>query len=280
MGLQEANRGAGLQVLSLTGQRGEDSLETAREKGSEMGIEHPIGFTAYFGEQTPYLNMNVNAGLTFAFVIGKDGGLRWQGNHAGDRDEFLDAVRSALNAPAASPLSAGLAPDLAPELADAVEYYVTGEYDRAGTLADKLSKRFGGKSGADAQRLAELARELRAAVDQTASDFTARLDTALAERDPEALLRASSALERGFSRDVSKRAAGVRKAALKDPEWAEELEAWEAWLELEAERPPLFPVVQGKQEERYARRLTRWLGDRTEGPGVDRARAWLERWGG
>ena len=102
--------------------------------------------------------------------------------------------------------------------------------------------------------------------------------TSFDARDAEVLLTTAAALEAGFEKDSAKHAAERVKAATRDPEWGGEVEAWEEWLELAAERPALFPAVEGKPEARYAKRLAKWLGDRTEGPGVARARGWLERW--
>ena len=89
MGLQAANRDAGLQVLSLTGQWAEDTVEKAREEGAAMGIDHPIGYTAYFGEQTPYLNMNVGNN----FSMGVNYNYNTQFNTGQTSHEFKATLR-------------------------------------------------------------------------------------------------------------------------------------------------------------------------------------------
>ena len=56
------------------------------------------------------------------------------------------------------------------------------------------------------------------------------------------------------------------------------LTEWRAWMELESKRPVLFPARRDKASERFAKRLTSYLGKNEASPAAPQARAWLDRW--
>ena len=136
-----------LRIVSLTGLIGSDDDDTPGLKAIELGFDHAVALTDMFGDWTPYLNLNRMPGLTYAYVVGRAGGVVWKGDPSRKDDEFLDAVREALAAPRVRALPEGEDE----ELTDAISAYVEADYAKARKLAAKLGRRFGKKKGAEAE---------------------------------------------------------------------------------------------------------------------------------
>ena len=86
--LMKAHRDEGLSAYSITvaigdGQPDDHFVQVGREKG----LEHPLGVADGFGSMTPYVNMNESKGLTWCFVVGKEGGIRFNGDPSIDDAE-------------------------------------------------------------------------------------------------------------------------------------------------------------------------------------------------
>ena len=149
--MHAANATDDLRVIALTGMIGSDSDETPLEKARELDIQYAVGLTAMFGEWTPYLNLKKMPSLTYAFVIGRSGGVVWRGDTSRDTDEFIEAVRAALAAPKLRPLPASADA----ELAEAVAAYALGDLLKARKLAEKTAASFGKKKGEAAQAIVD-----------------------------------------------------------------------------------------------------------------------------
>ena len=59
MGLLRENRGRGLRVVSITAA---DEEEVFLDVGRERGLEHSVASAGWYGEDSPYLNLNETAG--------------------------------------------------------------------------------------------------------------------------------------------------------------------------------------------------------------------------
>jgi len=269
--IHAANPGPELRVIALTCMIGSDTEETPLQKAQELGIEYPVALSAMFGEWTPYLNLNKMPGLTYAYVIGRSGGVVWRGDTSRDTEEFIEAVRTALAAPPARALFASA--DEA--LAEAVSAYALGDFARARKLTEKVAGKFAKKKGEEAERIRAEAAALVELVDGTLADLAAALDQAWEARDPASFASAANALLEAFPK--SDAAGTVRPRLAEDPEFAASVESWSTWIELRDERPPAFPERREKLEARYAKSLETYLKQNATGPGTEQVRAWLER---
>lgn len=272
--LRSAHDAERLHVVSFTVDQIDDDEDLWYSVAEERGVVHPIATTGgWFGENCPYLNLNEQPSLTYTWVIGKTGGVVWCGDPSSKPEAFLEAVRAALHGVDAPPLAAAY-PD---ELADAVALYVAEDFVRAASVARKVASTLERKRDTEG---AALANELADGVDALRAERIAALQSALATRDAEAFARAAHDVVRAFpkSDEANKELNRLRKEAKDDEPLLEAIEAWEAWLELSAERPALFPVNDDKEGKRFARSLEDYLDDHPDGPGAAQATEWLGGW--
>jgi hypothetical protein len=253
-----------------------DEDETPGIKARELGIEHAVAVTGMYGEYSPYLNMSHMPGLTFVYIVGREGGIVWKGDPSRDTDEFLEALAAALSGPRMRPVPEIPGEAAGEELADARIAYVTGDLAKARKLAEKAASKFAKKKGEEAAAIAGGATALVEAVDGTLADLTLAFDTALESGDPEATCQALRDIQRAFPRSEASSAAEDALGA--NEELAASVAAWSAWLELAETRPPSFPARHEKLEKRYAKDLEKYLKKTADGPGGETAKAWLERY--
>jgi thiol-disulfide isomerase/thioredoxin len=256
-----------VEVISLTSTWGDDGDRELVPEAQKLGIRHPIGFSSYFGDWSPYLNTNRHS-LTYVYVVGRHGGIVWDGDPSTDLDECLAAVQHALRVPPCAPLGDAYPP----ELAEPVAAYVQGSFEKALDGARKIEARFAKRKDADAPKVAAAARELAEKVETT----RAKLVDAVRDADGvEASLRAVHELERGFPKSAEAKDGRARLAILAvEPATASEFAAWSAWLALEAERPAQFPAKRGKAEDKFAAKLDKYLAQ-TPTADAEIARVWL-----
>lgn len=267
--LMRAHRAGGLRAYSISVPISDGKPDDhCVEVGRELGIEHPLGVADGYGAMTPYLNMNVNRGLTWCFVIGREGGVRWAGDPSLDDEEFLEAVRAALLEEPLPPL-----PEDVPELLrPAVRHYVAGDLARARDEADKAAKR--GKE----PPVPEAAARLVELVDSHRQQLLERLEAAFASRDAEAFLAARGPLLERFPRtEAAERVAELERQVKRDEAFREQLARWSAWDELRRAAPVLFGVRADRETKRYAKELRRYV-ERADpdAPGLEQARKLLE----
>ncbi|MCE9592724.1 MAG: hypothetical protein K8S98_00885 [Planctomycetes bacterium] len=260
-----------LEVISLTSTWGDDGDRELVPEAQKLGIRHAIGFSSYFGDSSPYLNTNQHS-LTYVYVVGRHGGIVWDGDPSTHLDECLTAVQRALRAPRCEPLGASYPP----EVADAVAAYVDGAFDKALDLARKVEARFTKRKDAAAPKIATAARELAEKAETTKTKL---IDAARAAHDSgsvEASLRAVRDVELAFPKSAEAKACRTSLDALAaDPTKANEVAAWSAWLALEGERPPQFPAKRGKAEDKFAAKLDAYLA-KSPTVGAGAARGWLD----
>jgi thiol-disulfide isomerase/thioredoxin len=270
-----ANKERGLRAVSITVLVGDDKPDDHFVKvGREKGLEHPLGVADGFGEMSPYVNLNEAKALTWCFVIGREGGVRWVGNPSRDEEEFLEAVRLAI---AEEPLP--LLPASVPEdYAKGIASYVAGDL---GSAREALAKRAARLEGKD-DEAAAVGRALVDAIDEHHRALSESLDSAVSARDAEAFVVTRRTLLARFGKAGAKKLVQSRERSLReDPELAAAIEAWTTWDTLRFERPALFPERADDASKRYAKDLRSFLKKAEEGaPGVGEAQALLAAYEG
>jgi hypothetical protein len=273
--LMEARRADGLRAYSITvpisDGKPEDHFVGV---GREMGIEHPMGYADGYGGMSPYVNMNVNKGLTWCFVIGREGGVRWAGDPSIDDEEFLDAVRAALFEEPLPPL-----PEEVPEvLEEAVRSYVAGDLVRASGEIERVLAKHRKTGEPEVASVVAAATGLRAQIEQHRVELLGRLEAAFEERDAESYLAAREPLLARFRKsDAADRVAELDAEGKRDDAFRHELERWRDWNELRSAAPVLFPARVDRETERWAKKLRKYVERSEEGtPGRDDARRMLE----
>lgn len=270
--LVKANAERGLRALSITVPVGDGKPDDHFVKvGRELGLNHPLGTADGFGGMTPYVNMNKSKGLTWCFVIGRDGGVRWSGDPSIDDEEFLESVRAALAAEPAPPLGE----DPPEPLAKAIAFYVDGNFTKARAATEKAARKFAKKkASAEVTAVNAYAKKLLEDIDGHRMELMTRLDEALAARNAEAFVAARLTLLARYPKtDAAKHVKALEKEVKEDGAFAASVEAWAAWDELRRGRPALFPVRDDKTCARYAKELAKYVeGAPEDRPGLARAR--------
>lgn len=268
--LRVANPGE-LCVIAFTGSWGEMSQEEIVTEARKLGVEHAIGWASYFAEDTPYLDMLSQPSLTHAYVISRAGGILWKGDASSKREEYLAAVREALDAPQLAPLPA----ELAPELGEAVLAYSRGDLTRATERTRAIEKKVGARAGAAAQRVRDDAAALLACVETSRSQMMDALERAGGAADAPAYQRLAPQVRRAFAKGrEATRCDELDMYIAVHTEKGPACRAWAQWYELEAKRPPTFPALDDKPAQKFARELEKYAKV-TDAPGVEQAKRWL-----
>jgi hypothetical protein len=270
--IRRANAAEDLCVVSVAAQIAADTNDSTLRDAKKLGIEHSFALGGAMGGSSPYLDMSVNGNLTYAFVIGRCGGIAWKGDPSRDPEEYLQAVTRALTGAPAEPLP----PTIRPELAGATKSYVLGELEAAEKDARKIHAQVEKRPDADAAAVKTGAQALLACIDATRTKLLDQLTAAAEAKDAERFERARSGLAAAFPRgDTAKRCAELVKTARADAGFASTCDAWAAWLELERTRPASFPASAAYGGAKYAQLVARYLEKSKDGPGAAGARAWL-----
>lgn len=273
--LMKAQKSNGLRAYSITVPIGDGKPRDHCVKvGLDVGIQHPLGDSDGFGEMSPYVNMNVNQGLTWCFVIGREGGVRWAGDPSVDGEEFLAAVKKALLEEPMPPLPEGLPA----ALDDAVRLYVAGELARAADEAAKVGARHARKGDEDgAAAIRSAADELVGSINGYRQGLMTRLAAALERRDAEEYLASRrSLLERFPGTEEARRAADLDRQAKRDAGFRAELDRWTEWDDLRREAHVLLPA-RVDAEKRFLKKLKSYVEGADEtAPGLEEAKRWLE----
>ena len=264
----------GLRAMALTAM---DEDEISIAKAEELGVTWAIGSCGWYGEGSPYLNLNETTGTTYVYMVGRTGGIEWRGDPSAEPDEFLAALGAALQARGIPPLKSGIRA----EVQDAARFYIDRDFPKARSTALQLHARFAKKRSDDAQAIAADAQYLVELVDEYQAGLVATLAEAATEKDPEAFLDAHDALVQWFPKsDAAKDAIARRKALAPDPEFVALVEGWEAWRDVRRQRPPSFPLRREKPEKRFAKTLEKYVKKHADGPGVEEAKSLLTAWRG
>lgn len=273
--LRAANADEGLRVIQLTAGIGDDTSETIRGEGEKLGVVGPVGVTDVEGQGSPYLDMGANGNLTFAYVIGRHGGITWKGDPSRKHDEYVAAVASALHAVPCEPLPASH-DAFGPELAPALREYVLGDVAKAGADALALQKKLATKTGVDAERVRGEIATLLALVDATRKALMDALEKSAGDKNAERFQKALENVRRTWSKGPeSDRAGSLEMFMTIQSDQGPSCRRWQEWYALEAARPATFPAEKDPAGTKYARELAKYL-KLADVPGLERAKAWLD----
>jgi hypothetical protein len=260
--LGRANAPEDLQVLSITtpAER-ENTLKVVKDFGATQPIaaENPMGGTC------PYVDMA--NGITYMWVIGRNGEIVWRGDPSTKEEECLEAVRMAL----ADRSDRALGRDVHPALAEAAGHFAAGAYGDAREAADKLAKEHARGKDAEAQAIAADAAYLTGRVDSRLAELTAALEQAVEARDADAFVAQRTELIRGFPKRDAEAAMKAADPALDDPAFKSAVAEAEAWLTLKYARPALYGVRHDKSAERYVASLKKFLQENPKTPHAEEA---------
>lgn len=263
-----------LRVIQLTAAIGDDTPEVIKKKGEELGLCGAVGIASVDGSSTPYLNMDANGNLTFAFVIGRHGGIVWKGDPSRKREEYLAAVSSALNAVPCQPLPA--ASEFGIQIAPALHDYVLGDFQKAELDAQALLKKLGLKTGEEAERTRKDANALLALIEGTRKDLMEELEKSGGEKNAERFQRVLTNVRRVFPKGPeADRASSLEMFVTIQSDQGPNCRKWATWYALEAARPATFPAEKDAVTTKYARELAKYA-KQEDVPGLERAKSWLD----
>ncbi|HTF88899.1 MAG TPA: hypothetical protein VK843_10855 [Planctomycetota bacterium] len=272
--LRASNEPRDLKIIQLTAGIGDDTPEVIQKKGEELGIAGPVGIADVEGVSSPYLNMGANGNLTFAFVIGRHGGILWKGDPSRKREDYLAAVSSALNAVPCDPLPASS--EFGPMIAPALRDYVLGDFQKAEIGAQTLLTKLGTKAGDENDRARKDVNALLALVEGTRKHLMEELETTGGAKQSERFQKALTNVRRVFPKGPeADRASSLEMYVTIQSDQGPTCRKWAIWYELESARPAVFPGEKNAATTKYARELAKYVKQGGV-PGVDRAKQWLE----
>ena len=222
--------------------------EVARANATSLQLRHPIALEAFVESRSPYVGDDPQR-RCWAFVVGRGGGLLWQGNPATGEKEFLAAVKDALDLPTLVRIDH----PLHERLAKALPEYYAGRISRALALAEV--ERLAAQKlqdivlQSDALLLDRVAREVQFTWLREAQEAAAKHDStnyvALANACKQAFTRAE------FSRHFER----LDKEARKNGFFETRLSESQKYFDLLAERPALFPARRDSAGDKFAKKL-------------------------
>ncbi len=223
-------------------------LETARGNAKSLFLDHPIAIEKFEASHSPFVDSKIHPPC-WAFVVGRGGGLRWQGDPARDEKAFLAAVADALDVPEVAKLERPLHEKLAKAL---TEYYA-GKLSRALSLA--ADEREAAQKSPDKAGL-EDAQLLEKAAHEAQLTWLRELENAAAKKDSTAYVALVRACKLGFAKgDVAKDLERLDKEAHKDGFFEMRLIDSQKYFEMFQDRPILFPARKEAAGEKFAKKL-------------------------
>jgi len=245
-----------------------------KKEGEKLGLAGPVGIADVEGVTSPYLDMGANGNLTFAFVIGRHGGIVWKGDPSRKREEYVAAVASALHAVPCEPLPA--ADTFGPQIAPALREYVLGNFVKAEADAQALLKKLGKKAGEEHDRARTDANALLALVEATRRLLMDELERSGGERHAERFQRAVSHVRRAFPKGPeADRVSSLEMYVTIQNDGGPACRKWAEWYALEAARHATFPAERDPACTKYARELGKYV-KQPDVPGLEKAKRWLE----
>jgi hypothetical protein len=234
--------------LTAIGIANKIALEDAKTNAKALGLDYPIALEDLTKSTSPYVDPGAHAAC-WAFVVGRGGGLLWQGNPALDEKGFSAAVKGALDLRPVARVQRKLNDRLVKALA---EYYA-GHLTRAAVIADEEVK--AGQKILDMQRvddgimLGKAARESQAA-------WLRDLSEAALNKDATTYAGVVRACKAGMAKsDMQKDFDRLEKEAHKDGSFEGRLLESQKYLGMLDERPVLFPVRKETAGDKFADKL-------------------------
>jgi len=271
--LRASNSRDELEFVLLTAGIGEDTPALIRSEGEKLGLVGTVGLADVEGQTSPYLDMEANGNLTYAFVVGRHGGIVWKGDPSRKREEYVQAVTNALSAVPCAPLPET---PLCAELAGPQRDYVLGDFLKAEAGAQALLKKLGTKAGAENDARRADAEKLLALVERTRKELLDELEKSGGERDAERFQRALLHVRRAFPKGPpADRASSLEMYVTIQNDGGPACKRWAEWYALAAARPATFPAEKDAAGQKYARELARYA-KQADVPGLETVRGWLE----
>jgi hypothetical protein len=266
--VRAANPGE-VRMIGLTSTWQEETREETVEQARKLGIVHTIAMGDFTGGWTPYLNMNENPSLTWAYVITRSGGILWAGDPSAKLAEYYAAIVEARNQVPTEPLPESLAPELAP----AVAAYVRGDFPGCETALAAVVKKLGKKP--EAERVRADADKLTAAVAATRKALMDELERSVGDDSAEKFQRAYERVRRAFPKgECADRAGQLDMVMSLQRPHGPVCKRWSQWFAIEAARPATFPAEKDKSSAKFAKELAKYA-KQEDAVGAELARAWL-----
>jgi len=243
-GVVKANEDRDLEAIGIMA-----AGERSETRAKDAGIDWPVALTQLHKSASPYLNPRKQARV---FLIGRSGQLVWRGNPASDRAGFLKALTGAVNQLGAERIER----DLGPDFDVALQHYYAEAMTKALAQAKRLksSAKDDPRQAADAEHLTSWAKATEL------QWLRAMRAAAKRRRDFDDYVRNIDALVAAFPRTSGKEAKAHEKATSRKSNYGQRLKDERKLLALQLVRPPLFPAVKNKSNDRFAKRLNKFLG--------------------
>jgi hypothetical protein len=234
--------------LAAIGIANKTELEAARAQAKEMGLDYPIALEDLTKSDSPYVDLKAHAAC-WAFVVGRGGGLLWQGNPTVDEKGFLAAVKSALDLYPVARVERRLNDRLVKALGD----YYGGRLSRADAAAQDELK--AGQKVLDMQRVDD-AKLLDKAVHDTQLAWLGKLTEASAQKDATTYAALERAAKIAFAKgDMQKDLDRLQNEAHKDGFFEARMLESRKYLSMLDDRPVLFPVRKESASDTFATKL-------------------------
>lgn len=239
-----ANEDREVQVLAImaAGKRSEQRAKDAR-------VTWPAAVTPLHKSASPYINPSKQSRV---FLIGRSGQLAWRGNPTSDRSGFLRALGAALNQLGAARIER----DLGEGFDSALRHYYAESTTKALAQAKRLksSAKNNERQAADAEHLTSLAKATEL------QWLRAMRAAGKRRRDFDDYVRHIDGLVNAFPRTSGKDAKAHEKATSRKSNYGLRLKDERGLMALQQVRPALFPALKNKANDRFAKRLDKFLG--------------------
>lgn len=242
--------------------------ERSQTRAMQAGVSWPVALTDLRDGKSPYIEPGAQSRV---FVIGRSGQLVWRGNPASDRTGFTDALTDAMNQLGVERLER----DLGEDFDKALELYYGESLTKALSQAERLqaSAKDGDQQRADAEQLIVAAKATELAW------LRAMRESGKRRRDFDEYVRNIDALIKACPRTSGKEAKAHEKATSRKSNYGLRLKDERRYQELLEDRPALFPAVKSKENDRFAKKVEKFLkGKRLTAEPERRAQDLLDRY--
>lgn len=245
-----ANADRSIGVLSIAKKPASVDAATAAES---YGIDWPLALVAD-SESSPYFDADTPSHDRL-FVIGRGGGLAWQGDPVKEEKGLLSTLAEELAKYAAPAVGR----PLDESLLDALESYHSNEWKKAESAAAKQLKKVAKKKDELSIQIAADAQHLIDTIDRHKREMVTSAKQFDRARAVLEFLEIQQAAEFGLPKtEVTREIEDMAKEALKG--WSSlSFQDTKTWLEVRAERPVLYPGRRSKSGDRFDKKVDKFL---------------------
>ncbi len=240
---------------------------------AENKLEHSIALVSIIEKSIPYVDVSKN-GLTYIFIIGRNGKIRWRGDYVVKEREFLKALWKALREEPVPPLEKALHP----ALDQAVSQYRDRSFVDAKNAAAKIKIKYGKKKDSDSADIVRDADCLIDKIDEIAVSLINRMEEGKKNNRGLAFVKARELLAAEFPKtEAADRAKALGKESSRDKSFSAELMAAQAWTALLDKYPVLFPVEKNAKTLSFLKKLTKFIKSHEGSTAAEEAKQLLDR---